>query len=95
MAPLAVTSPVLAQNGHRTELPFPDLPGLVTLRCDFHLHTVFSDGDVWPTVRVEEAWRDGLDAIALTDHIEYQRYKEDIPVNYGRAVDWRGRTRRR
>ena len=87
MAPLAVTSPALAQNRHRTELPFPDLPGLVTLRCDFHLHTVFSDGDVWPTVRVEEAWRDGLDAIALTDHIEYQRYKEDIPVNYGRAVD--------
>jgi 3',5'-nucleoside bisphosphate phosphatase len=87
MAPLAVTSPALAQNRHRTELPFPDLPGLVTLRCDFHLHTVFSDGDVWPTVRVEEAWRDGLDAVALTDHIEYLRYKEDIPVNYGRAVD--------
>ena len=77
----------MAQNRHRTELPFPDLPGLVTLRCDFHLHTVFSDGDVWPTVRVEEAWRDGLDAIALTDHIEYHRYKEDIPVNYGRSGD--------
>jgi 3',5'-nucleoside bisphosphate phosphatase len=87
MAPLALTSPALAENRHRTELPFPDLPGLVTLRCDFHMHTVFSDGAVWPTVRVEEAWRDGLDAIALTDHIEYQRYKEDIPVKYGRSAD--------
>jgi hypothetical protein len=84
---LAVTSAAPAQTRHRTELPFPDLPGLVTLRCDFHLHTVFSDGNVWPTVRVEEAWHDGLDAIALTDHIEYLRYKEDIPASYGRAAD--------
>lgn len=87
MALLAVASPAPAQDRHRTELPFPDLPGLITLRCDFHMHTVFSDGDVWPTVRVEEAWRDGLDAIALTDHIEYLPYKEDIPVKYGRSAD--------
>ena len=26
------------------------------------MHTVFSDGVVWPSVRVEEAWREGLDA---------------------------------
>jgi 3',5'-nucleoside bisphosphate phosphatase len=76
-----------AQHRQRTELAFPDLPGLVTLRCDLHMHTVFSDGDVWPTVRVQEAWRDGLDVIALTDHIEYQRYKQDIPVHYGRSVE--------
>src|SRR5512133_2919346 len=75
------------ENRQRQELFFPDLPGLVTLRCDLHMHTVFSDGDVWPTVRVQEAWRDGLDAIALTDHIEYQRYKQDIPVNYGRSAE--------
>ncbi len=87
IAALAMTAPAFAQNRCRTDLPFPDLPGLITLRCDFHLHTVFSDGDVWPTVRVEEAWRDGLDAIALTDHIEYQRYKEDIPVKFGRSVE--------
>jgi len=31
---------------------------------------VFSDGVVWPTVRIEEAWEDGLDAVAITDHIE-------------------------
>lgn len=87
LAALAMTAPAFAQNRCRTDLPFPDLPGLITLRCDFHLHTVFSDGAVWPTVRVEEAWRDGLDVIALADHIEYQRYKEDIPVKFGRAVE--------
>ena len=36
------------------------------------MHTVFSDGQVWPTVRIDEAWRDGLDAISITDHIEYR-----------------------
>ncbi len=63
---------------------FPDIPGYRTLVCDFHTHTVFSDGLVWPTVRVDEAKREGLDAIALSDHIEYQPHKEDIPTNHNR-----------
>lgn len=71
----------------RTEVAFPDLPDYMTLRCDFHLHTVFSDGNVWPTVRVEEAWRDGLDAIAVTDHIEYQPHKDDLPTKHGRSYE--------
>jgi len=71
----------------RSELPFPDLPGLITLRCDLHMHTVFSDGKVWPTVRAEEAWRDGLDAIAVTDHIEYQPFKADVTTNDARPYD--------
>ena len=41
----------------RREIRFPDLPGCGTLKCDFHMHTVFSDGEVWPPVRVAEAWR--------------------------------------
>jgi len=43
----------------RTPIHIPDVPGYVTLKCDFHIHTVFSDGLVWPSVRVEEAWREG------------------------------------
>jgi hypothetical protein len=81
----AAGSDAAAQSRARTELQFPDLPGLVTLKCDFHIHTVFSDGSVWPTVRVEEAWRDGLDAIAMTDHIEYQPHGVDVSTNYGRS----------
>ena len=69
----------------RTPVQLPNPPGWITLKCDFHLHTVFSDGLVWPTVRVEEAWRHGLDAIAITDHIEYQRFREDINTNRNRA----------
>ena len=53
-------------------LNIPNLKGYVTLKCDFHVHTVFSDGAVWPTVRIDEAYRDGLDVIAISDHIEYR-----------------------
>ena len=69
----------------RTAVNIPDVPGYVTLKCDFHIHTVFSDGYVWPTVRAEEAWREGLDAIAITDHIEYQPHKADVSTNHNRA----------
>jgi hypothetical protein len=51
------------------------------------MHTVFSDGLVWPSVRIDEAWRLGLDAIALTDHIEYQPHKDDIPTSHDRPYD--------
>jgi len=74
-----------AQVETRDPLPVPDLPGYRTLKGDFHLHTVFSDGAVWPTVRVLEAWRDGLDVIALTDHLEYRPHVADVPGPVNRA----------
>jgi hypothetical protein len=61
------------------KIEFPDVDSFLTLKCDLHIHTVFSDGHVWPTIRVEEAVKDGLDAISLTEHIEYQPWKADIP----------------
>ncbi len=61
------------------KLKFPDILGYKTLKCDFHQHTVFSDGSVWPDIRVQEALMDGLDAISLTEHLEYQPHKDDIP----------------
>ncbi len=64
---------------HNRKITFPDIPGYFTLKCDFHIHTVFSDGNVWPTIRVEEAIKDGLDAISLTEHLEYQPHSKDIP----------------
>jgi hypothetical protein len=86
----------LVQAQVRHEIHFPDLPGHRTLVCDLHMHTVFSDGQVWPTVRVDEAWRLGLDAIALTDHVEYQPHEDDLPTNHNRPFELsRGRARER
>lgn len=60
-------------------LKFPNVPGYKVMKCDLHMHTVFSDGSVWPDIRVAEALMDGLDAISLTEHLEYQPHKADIP----------------
>lgn len=60
-------------------LSFPDIPGYKTLKTDLHQHTVFSDGEVWPSIRVQEALRDNLDVISLTEHLEYQPHRADIP----------------
>ena len=79
-------APALAAEVRR-DIHFPDLEGYETLTCDLHMHTVFSDGQVWPPVRVAEAWRQGLDAISITDHIEYQPHKEDVPPNHNRPYD--------
>lgn len=76
---------LLPATGQRTTINLPDIPGYVTLRCDFHIHTVFSDGSVWPTARVDEALRDGLDAIAITDHLEYTPKKDVLPVDHNAA----------
>lgn len=73
------------QTRLRTTIEIPDIPGFLTLKCDFHTHTVFSDGAVWPDIRSEESWREGLDAVAITDHIEYLPHKEDLPPNHNRS----------
>jgi len=71
----------------RKDMKVPDILDYQTLKCDFHIHTVFSDGNVWPTIRVDEAWMMGYDAISITDHIEYQPHKDYIPVNHNAGYE--------
>lgn len=79
---LFVTSLGFSQNHNHAfgrKINFPNVEGYVTLKADLHIHTVFSDGSVWPDIRVQEAIRDGLDVISLTEHLEYQPHSADIP----------------
>ncbi|MDA1027678.1 MAG: Sb-PDE family phosphodiesterase [Bacteroidetes bacterium] len=80
------------QSGHThgavRAIEFPDVNGFFSLTCDFHMHSVFSDGDVWPNTRVQEAQKDNLDCIAVTEHLEYLPHKADIPFpDRNRAFD--------
>jgi hypothetical protein len=52
----------------------PDVDGFKTLKGDFHIQTLFSDGGVMPQNRIAEAVQNGLDVISITDHIEYRPY---------------------
>ena len=73
-----------AQTEHRhlpdRAIEFPDVPGYLTIKSDLHIHTVFSDGNVWPNIRVQEALRDSLDVVSMTEHLEYLPHKEDLPI---------------
>ena len=89
---VASTTVASAQEGHShgtsRAIEFPDVNGFFSLTCDFHMHSVFSDGDVWPNIRVQEALKDNLDCIAVTEHLEYLPHKADIPFpDRNRAFD--------
>jgi histidinol phosphatase-like PHP family hydrolase len=63
-------------NPKRTprKITIPNVGNFQVLKGDFHIHTLFSDGYVMPKDRVHEAVENGLDVIAITDHIEYRPF---------------------
>lgn len=62
----------------RNEIIIPQVNGYNVIKADLHVHTMFSDADATPEWRVVEAWCDGLDVIAITDHIEYRPYEQKM-----------------
>lgn len=68
----------------RTEIRLPGVDGFNAYTADLHTHTTYSDGRMQMEGRVLEAWVDGLDIMAVTEHIEYRRYeKEDLEYYAG------------
>lgn len=76
---LATAAAVTPTSGQSRVIEFPDVDGYRTLAVDLHTHSVFSDGSVWPVIRVQESERDGLALLAVTEHLEYQPWAADIP----------------
>ena len=63
----------------RKELILPEqVGGYNVYKSDLHTHTIYSDGSVTPEFRVKEAWLEGLDIIAITDHIEWRPAEEEF-----------------
>ena len=61
----------------RQEIVLPKkVNGYNIYKADLHVHTIYSDGAMTPAYRIEEAYWDGLDIIAITDHMEYRRIEE-------------------
>ena len=65
----------------RQEIVIPQVGGYNVYKADLHTHTIFSDGQVNNTFRVNEAWQEGLDIMAVTEHIESRKF-EDVMVRY-------------
>jgi predicted metal-dependent phosphoesterase TrpH len=62
----------------RTTFVLPQVDGLNCYTADLHVHTMYSDGSITPDERVKEAWIDGLDIMAITDHLETRRRERDM-----------------
>ncbi|MBC8167156.1 MAG: hypothetical protein H7Y20_14960 [Bryobacteraceae bacterium] len=69
----------------RKDLSFPTLGEFQVVTGDFHVHTLYSEGTVMPSVRLYEAWTEGVDVLAITDHAEFLR--TSLPEKRGRAYD--------
>lgn len=59
----------------------PTAGGEQVLAVDTHTHSLFSDGVVWPSMRVWEAEQDNLAAYAVTDHLEAHPYSPDVATD--------------
>lgn len=70
----------------RTIINIPDILEYQVLKCDFHMHTPNSDGNVTAQTRVQEAWEEGLDAISITDHISHKKGQKDENKAYDLAI---------
>jgi len=66
-------------SGPDRTISFPDTKDYLTISSDLHTHSVFSDGHVWPNIRVAEAEKDSIDVLAITEHLEYQPHTNFIP----------------
>lgn len=62
----------------RVDFILPKVDGFNCYTAELHAHTIYSDGELTPEERVKEAWCDGLDILAMTDHIETRRHERDF-----------------
>ena len=67
------------KSGLDRTMSFPNTKEYLTISTDLHTHSVFSDGHVWPNIRVAEARKDNIDVLAITEHLEYQPHIMHIP----------------
>ena len=62
----------------RTEFIIPAIDGYTAYKADLHTHTIFSDGHLSMESRIREAWKDGLDVMAVTEHLEYRPHEKNL-----------------
>ena len=79
--------PLEHRKPHRKEIIIPQVNGYNVYKADLHTHTVYSDGQVLPKYRVAEAWQDGLDIMAMTDHVEYRPVEADMVKHLEKYTD--------
>ena len=73
----------------RQEVILPNVKGYTPYKADLHMHSTHTDGVVNVKGRMEEAWCDGLDVVAMTDHLSIRPVPE-----YGQPTPDSAKTKR-
>ena len=55
------------------KIDLPQVNGFNAYTADLHMHTIYSDAEVTPEMRVMEAYMEGIDILAITDHHPHPR----------------------
>ena len=66
------------RTASRTEFIAPSVDGYTAYKADLHTHTIFSDGHLSMEARLREAWQNGLDVMAVTEHLEYRKHEKTL-----------------
>ena len=61
---------VLCTASAQNRIVIPDTQDYLVLTGDMHIHTIFSDGSVWPSTRIKECRAEGVEVLCLTDHMD-------------------------
>ena len=75
------------KSGLRKEIIIPQVNGYNVYKADLHTHTAYSDGNVLPSFRVNEAWLDGFDIMAVTEHVEYRPVEAEMAAYLEQYID--------
>lgn len=75
------------EENARKEIILPQVNGYNVYKADLHTHSLFSDGKVLVDYRVKEAWLDGLDIMAVTEHIEHRPHEATMVEYLERYTD--------
>ena len=53
---------------------------------DLHIHTNISDGALSPKEVIDEAWKNGVSVISITDHDTIDSYTPDL-FSYAKSIN--------
>ena len=67
-----------ARTLQRVHINLPEIDGYTPYKADLHTHTIFSDGHTSMESRIREAWADGLDVMAVTEHLEHRPHEKNL-----------------
>ena len=70
-----VAASVLGTASAQNKIVIPDTKDYLVLTGDMHMHSIFSDGSVWPATRIRECVAEGVEVLCMTDHMDGRHQK--------------------